>query len=84
MPNKFGSISFLGEGRRRPFMMRAPATYDDNAKEIRTILGYTDDYYEAYETLLKYHKSHKRKKALYDLAICLLYSQNTKRKDLRI
>ena len=61
MPNKFGSISFLGEGRRRPFMMRAPATYDDNAKEIRPILGYTDDYYEAYETLLKYHKKSQEK-----------------------
>lgn len=61
MPNKFGSISFLGEGRRRPFMMRAPATYDDDAKEIRPILGYSDDYYEAYETLLKYHKKSQEK-----------------------
>ena len=61
MPNKFGSISFLGEGRRRPFMMRAPATYDDDAKEIRPILGYTDDYYMAYETLLKYHKKSQEK-----------------------
>lgn len=61
MPNKFGSISFLGEGRRRPFMMRAPATYNDDGKEIRPVLGYTDDYYEAYETLLKYHKKSQEK-----------------------
>lgn len=61
MPNKFGSISFLGEGRRRPFMMRAPAIYDNDAKEIRPIIGYTDDYYEAYEALLKYHKKSQEK-----------------------
>ena len=57
LPNGFGSISYLGKNRRRPFMMRAPSTYDEYGKEIRPILGYTDDYYDAYAQLVIYHEN---------------------------
>lgn len=57
LPNGFGSISYLGERRRRPFMMRAPSTYDEYGKEIRPILGYTDNYYDAYTQLVAYNQN---------------------------
>lgn len=54
LPNKFGSISFLGSNRRNPFMLRSPAIYDSNGKANRHIIGYTDDYYKGIEILIKY------------------------------
>lgn len=54
--NGFGSISYLGENRSRPFMLRGPATYNDQAVESRKIIGYTDNYYEGIEILIKYSK----------------------------
>lgn len=54
LPNKFGSISYLGANRRNPFLLRAPATYDNNHKAYRPVIGYTDDYYKGIEILIKY------------------------------
>ncbi|MDD3341326.1 MAG: tyrosine-type recombinase/integrase [Bacilli bacterium] len=56
LKNGFGSISYLGEKRSRPFMLRASAMYDDVGKEKRKIIGYTDDYYSGIETLIRYNK----------------------------
>lgn len=57
LPNGFGSISYLGANRRKPFLMRAPAIYQDDGKAIRPIIGYKEDYYEAFEELIKYNKN---------------------------
>lgn len=56
LPNGFGSISFLGQNRRNPFMMRAPAVFDEYGRAKRTIIGYTDDWYKAMEALIIYNK----------------------------
>lgn len=57
LKNSFGSISFLGENRRRPFMLRAPAIYTDDGKAIRKVIDYVDDWYEGLEVLLLYNKN---------------------------
>ena len=36
LPNSFGSISYMGKGRRNPYMVRPPVTeFDIDGKAIR-------------------------------------------------
>lgn len=86
LPNGFGSISYLGEHRRRPFMMRAPTTYDENGKAIRPILGYTDDYYDAYTQLVIYHENPNqvKEKTLRFSDLFTLWSEYKKKRFLEL
>lgn len=57
LPNGFGSIRYLGSGRRRPYAAFPPVTsYTEKgiAKQPHP-LGYAEDYYGAYDLLFAYH-----------------------------
>lgn len=81
LPNKFGSISYLGKGRRNPFMLRAPTTYDKFGKAHRKVIGYIDDYFKGMEILIKYNENpnHEDKKKLTIEQIYILWSQHEQR-----
>lgn len=82
LPNKFGSISYLGKGRRNPFMLRAPAIYNKYGKATRKIIGYTDDYFKGMEILIKYSENpnqQERKKITIE-QIYTLWSQHEHRR----
>lgn len=69
LKNGFGSISYLGNNRTNPFMIRASATYslndkgninytdNSNMSSKRKVIGYCDDYYKALEILIEYNKN---------------------------
>lgn len=82
LPNKFGSISYLGKNRRNPFMLRAPATYEKSGKAHRKIIGYTDDYFKGMEILIKYNQNpnYEDKKKLTVEQVYTLWSQYEKRR----
>lgn len=82
LPNGFGSISYLGPNRRNPFMMRAPATFDEYGKAKRSIIGYTDDWYKAMETLIIYNKDpeFEAKKELTFSEVFKLWTEYEKRR----
>lgn len=58
LPNRYGSICFLGKGRRRPYAAYPPVTtYTEDGRVIRPkALGYAETYNEAMELLVMYHK----------------------------
>ena len=58
LPNRYGSICYLGAGRRRPYAAYPPVTaYTDDGRVIRPkALGYAKTYNEAMELLVMYHK----------------------------
>lgn len=58
LPNRYGSICYLGKGRRRPYAAYPPVTaYTEDGRVIRPkALGYTETYNEAMELLVMYHK----------------------------
>lgn len=62
LPNGFGSISKLSGQRRRPYVVRSPATFrltsdrkDGHHKE--QIIGYAKTYNEAYQMLMDFHNN---------------------------
>lgn len=58
LPNRYGSICYLGAGRRRPYAVYPPVTqYTDDGRIIRPkALGYAETYSEAMELLVMYNK----------------------------
>lgn len=58
LPNRYGSISYLGGNRRRPYAVYPPVTqYTDDGRIIRPkALGYAESYTDALEILTSYHK----------------------------
>ncbi len=56
LPNGMGSITKLSGKRRKPWVVRVPANYDDNGNEIRTPLGYYRTYSEALKALHEYNE----------------------------
>lgn len=56
-PNGYGSITKLSGNRRRPFVVRAAATYDEEGKERREIIGYYRSRPEALLALAEYNKA---------------------------
>ncbi len=84
--NGFGSISYLGSSnnRTKPFMMRAPATYDEFGKATRKVIGYTDDYYTAMETLIQYNKdpyAFEKQEMTFEEVAILMFEHKKKRND---
>lgn len=56
LPNGYGSISFLGNGRRRPYGVYPPARERVDGKTVRPkAIGYTETYEKARELLALYH-----------------------------
>lgn len=57
LPNGFGSIIFLGSGRRRPYAAKTPTTgYTEDGYPLRQVIGYYETWDEAYEALNNYKK----------------------------
>lgn len=56
LPNGYGSIRYLGKGRRNPFAVHPPVTdYDDDGRAIRPdALCYVDDWYKGFAVLTAY------------------------------
>ena len=57
LPNGFGSIRYLGAGRRNPFAVHPPASLDDSIGDIvpQPALCYVDDYMIGVAVLTAYH-----------------------------
>lgn len=57
LPNGFGSIRYLGSGRRNPYAVHPPATLDDSSGDItpKPALCYVDDYMIGVAVLTAYH-----------------------------
>ena len=57
-PNRYGSISYLGKNRRRPYGVYPPANkYTEDGRTIRPkAIGYAETYTEAMEILVSYNK----------------------------
>lgn len=86
LPNGFGNISYLGKNRRRPFVMRTPVVYDEFGNEKRVILGYTDDYYDAYAKLVMYNKnpSQMKENSLTFGDLFVLWSEHKRKRFLEL
>ena len=56
-PNGYGSITKLCGNRRRPFLVRTAAIYDDEGKALREIIGYYEKHREAILALAEYNKA---------------------------
>lgn len=55
LPNSFGSIRYLGKGRRNCYAVHPPATLDKTGKAIRPpAICYVDDYLKAFAVLTAY------------------------------
>lgn len=54
LPNGFGSVRYLGKGRRRPYGAYPPVTeYTDDGRAIQPkAIGYAEDWYGAYDMLV--------------------------------
>ena len=55
LPNGFGSVVKLSGKRRKPFLAKITAGWDDNGKQIRKCIGYAKTKKEAIELLVKYN-----------------------------
>ena len=59
LPNGYGSIRYLGKGRKRPFAVHPPADRDNCTEKGNPIrppaLCYTDDWYIGFAVLNAYH-----------------------------
>lgn len=56
LPNGFGSIKYLGEGRRRPYAVYPPVTeWTEKSPVTPKALGYKETWEEAYELLTAYN-----------------------------
>ena len=56
LPNGYGTIKFLGEGRRRPYAVYPPVTeWTKNGPVTPKALGYKETWDEAYELLTTYN-----------------------------
>lgn len=57
LPNGFGSIRYLGKGRRNPYAVHPPAILDDSVGDIapQPALCYVDDYMTGVAVLTAYH-----------------------------
>ena len=55
LPNSFGSIRYLGKGRRNCYAVHPPATIDATGKAIRPpAICYVDDYLKGFAVLTAY------------------------------
>lgn len=60
LPNRFGSIKYLGEGRRNPYAAYPPVTeYSFNSPVTPKALGYRETWEDAYELLTAYNMEKK-------------------------
>lgn len=57
LQNGFGSVVYLGPGRRKPYAARITVGWDDNGKQKYKYIGYSETWAGAYQILLEYHKS---------------------------
>lgn len=55
LPNGFGSIVYLGGNRRKPYGALKTMGWDDNGKQIKKYIGYTETWNQAYQMLLNYN-----------------------------
>lgn len=57
LPNGYGSISYLGKGRRNPYAVRPPVkAFDQDGKPIREKpIAYVDDWMKGFAILTAYH-----------------------------
>ena len=57
LPNGFGSIRYLGTGRRNPYAVHPPATLDESTGDIspKPALCYVKDYMTGFLVLTAYH-----------------------------
>ena len=55
LPNGFGSVVKLSGKRRKPYLAKITAGWDDNGKQIRKCIGYAKTKKEAIELLVKYN-----------------------------
>lgn len=53
-PNGFGSVIKLGGKRRRPYAAVVTVGFDDNGKQQRKFIGYSDNYKGAMQILIEY------------------------------
>lgn len=58
LPNGFGSVVFLGEGRRNPYAAQTKTNgYNDKGHPVRKCIGYFPTWDDAYNALLEYNKN---------------------------
>lgn len=58
LPNGFGSVVYLGSGRRHPYAAKtATKSYDLNGYPRREVIGYFETWDDAYQALVEYNKS---------------------------
>ena len=56
LPNAFGSIRYLGKGRKNPYAVHPPCTeFNDNGYVRPKALCYVDDWYVGFAVLMSYH-----------------------------
>lgn len=56
-PNGFGSVSWLGENRRRPYCARKTKGFNDKGHPIYMVIGYYETFEEAFVALSEYNKN---------------------------
>lgn len=56
-PNGFGSVSWLGENRRRPYCARKTKGFNDKGHPIYMVIGYYETFDEAFYALCEYNKN---------------------------
>lgn len=57
LPNGYGSITKLSGKRRKPFMVRITTGYDNEGKQLMSVLGYYTTRNEALAMLAEYNKN---------------------------
>jgi len=57
LQNGFGSVVYLGPGRRKPYAARITVGWDDNGKQKYKYIGYSETWIGAYQILLDYHNN---------------------------
>ncbi len=58
LPNGFGSVVYLGSGRRRPYAAKtATKSYSLDGYPRREVIGYYETWDDAYQALVDYNKS---------------------------
>jgi len=55
-PNGYGSVHFLGKGRRKPYRVRITSGWKDG-KQVYTTIGYTETRKAGLQLLAEYHNS---------------------------
>ena len=55
LPNGYGSVSKLSGNRRRPYIVRITAGWDDEGKQLLKTLGYYPSKKEALQALVEYN-----------------------------